>query len=100
MWQFVLLQLRKMVANQLRRQAIALAAHFELRQKAFANVTCTTTDRFEPHYQGPCLFDRLFRPAAEPADLFVRRSQPSIGVEIADYAFSGIKDRSFADVHA
>ena len=76
--QLVLLQFCEVVANQLGRQPISFAAHFQLRQQTLAHIARATANRIQPHHELTRALNYLFRPTALRRDLFVGRIQPAI----------------------
>src|SRR5688572_25418090 len=72
-WQLVLLQSFKVIANQPVRQPFGLAAHLQLREQTLAHIARATTDRIHPHHELTRTLNYLFRPTALRRDFFVAR---------------------------
>ena len=99
MRQLVLLQFGQMIANQLGRQPISFAAHFELHQQTFAHVARATAHRLEPHDNRARSFDDFFRPTTLHRDLFVGRVQAAVRIEISDDDFGRVVDLTLGGIH-
>src|SRR2546427_2799122 len=99
MWQVVLLQLFKMIANQLNRQPLSFAASGELRQQTFAHVAGATTDGLKGHDNRPCLFHNLVRPAPGCCNLFIGGVQAPVLIKVSDYAFSRLANFALGVIH-
>src|SRR5438093_210165 len=99
MRQLVLLQFLEMIADQLSRQTLRLATRLELRQKALAHVTRSTTDRLEPHHNRTRPLNQFFSPATLRRDLFVGGIQASIRIEISYHGLSGVAQVAFSTIH-
>src|SRR6476619_7247500 len=88
-----------MFADQACRQTLTLAANFKLHEEGFAHIAGATTDGLEPHDELPRSFDNFFGPAALRGDLFIRRVQPAILVEISDNRLGRVAYFTFRAVH-
>ena len=95
----MLLQLRQMIANQSRGQAIAFPSGCNLSQEAFTHVASATSNRIQTHHRCARFLDQLFRPSAQRRNFLVGRVQASFGVEIADDAFGNFAKRAFDRIH-